>query len=151
MGIELDRRDTAAPPDQICQDCRVITHPGADMHGMLAGFWRCARDQRREEGRHAIIQRAFRHDRDGEIVIEINRVTAWCSDIATAEAQIVPTDDLPWPAADKILAPDSRERGFDTPVGDPGGSHDPLGVGLADNLEFGFAVHPTGRHYQTIS
>src|SRR5438270_1997658 len=121
------------------------------MHGMLARVWRCAGDQGREKGRHAIIQRAFRHDGDGDIVIKINRVAAWRSDVVGPARRKIPANDLPRSPPEKILTLHRGKGRLDTTIVDAGGRHDTFCVSAPDDVEPGFAIHGRAPHYHTIS
>ena len=121
------------------------------MHGMLARVWRCAGDQGREKGRHAIIQRAFRHDGDGDIVIKINRIAAWRSHVVGPARRKIPANDLPRTLAEKCFPRHRRECRLDTTIVDAGGRHDTFCVGAPDDVETGFAIHGLVPHYHTIS
>ena len=75
-GVELDRRDLAGRTDQLGQDRAIIAGAGADMDDMLAGL----RAERLEEfgvqRRAAVVDPARRVERDDQILVEHDRVSA---------------------------------------------------------------------------
>src|SRR5438105_15903776 len=105
------------------------------MHGMLARVWRCAGDQGREKGRHAIIQRAFRHDGDGNIVIKINRVAAWRSDVVGPARRKIQANDLPWTLAEQCFPTHLAEGPLDPPTLHAGSRHYTFSVHVRDDVK----------------
>jgi hypothetical protein len=134
--VQFDRRDAAGTADQPGQDRRVIADPSADMHGMLAGPRRGVGDQRGEKRWLTVVQGPFRPDADHDIIVQIDRIAAWGRPIAAA-----PANDLPGAGAEEVFPPHRSEGSLDLAIAHLGRRHDLLGIGVPDDLEFGFAIH----------
>jgi hypothetical protein len=83
-----------------------------------------------------VVEAAFGHERDQIVGIEIDGVGVGCRNIIAA-----PPPHQPRTRAEKVLAGDGGKGVGQARIVDPCGGEDLLGVGGADDAEFGLRVH----------
>jgi hypothetical protein len=75
-GVKLDRRDPADRTDQLGQDRAIAASAGADMDDMLAGLRAEGLEEFGVQRRTTVVDPARRVERDDQVLVEHDRVSA---------------------------------------------------------------------------